>query len=182
MRRRGTGVVVCWNVPAREGEQMPMHSNGQDWLVSWHRPDNAPAGKPHGAAGVCVGPEGELVLISPDGRWWGFPAGRPEGEETIEETLRREMREEACAEVLDARLLGYSRGECVQGHEYGLVLVRSFWRADVRIDAWEPEFEIEYRLIVPVAEATRYVRDPDDAATRIHFRALVEAGLAVLEP
>ncbi len=53
---------------------------------------------------------------------------------------------------------------------------------DVRIDAWEPEFEIEYRLIVPVAEATRYVRDPDVAATRIHFRALVEAGLAVLEP
>lgn len=129
------GVVVRWSVPAREGEQMPMHSNGQDWLVSWHRADDAPAGKPHGAAGVCLGPEGELVQISPDGRSSGFPAGRPEGEETIEETLRREMREEACVEVLAPRLLGYSRGECVQGHELGLVLVRSFWRADVRIDA-----------------------------------------------
>ena len=89
------------------------------------------------------------------------------------------MREEACVEVLEARLLGYSRGECVQGHERGLVLVRSFWRADVRIDAWQPEFEIEHRRIVPATQATRYVRDPDDAATRIHLRALVEAGIPV---
>ena len=158
-----------------------MRSDAQDWLVSWHRPDGAPAGKPHGAAGVCVGPHGELVLISPDGQWWGFPAGRPEGDETFEETLRREMREEACVEVLEARLLGYSRGQCVQGREYGLVLVRSFWRADVRIYAWEPEDEIAHRRIVPAAEAARYVRDPDDAAHRIHLRALVEAGLNVEE-
>ncbi len=115
-------------VPALEGERMSMRADGQDWWVSWHGPAEAPPGTPHGAAGVCVGPEGELVLISPDGREWTFPAGRPEGDETHEETLRRELREEACVEVLEARLLGYSRGECVQGHELGLVLVRSFWR------------------------------------------------------
>ena len=43
-----------------------------------------------------------------------------------------------------------------RGHERGLVLVRSFWRAEVRIDPWEPEFEI-----APVAycgrPAGRYV-------------------------
>ena len=167
------------NLPAREGVQMPMRANGQDWLVAWHGPDAVPSGQPHGAAGVCVGPEDQVVLVGPDGRSWGFPAGRPEGDETDEETLRREMREEACVEVLEARLLGYSRGECVQGHEHGLVLVRSFWRADVRIDAWEPEFEIEHRLVVPASEATRFVRDPDPAAARIHLRALVEAGVAV---
>jgi len=158
---------------------MPMRANEQDWLVSWHGPDEAPMGKPHGAAGVCVGPEGQLVLISLDGRWWGFPAGRPEGDETNEETLRREMHEEACVEVLEARLLGYSRGECVKGHEHGLVLVRSFWRADVGINVWEPEFEIDHRRIISASEATRYVRDPEGAATRIHLRALVEAGLLV---
>ena len=156
---------------------MLMHADGQDWLVAWHGPDEVPPGTPHGAAGVCVGPEGQLVLIGPDGRGWTFPAGRPEGDETDEETLRREMREEACVEVLEARLLGYSRGECVQGHEQGLVLVRSFWRADVRIDAWEPQFEIDHRLVVAASDARRYVRDQDPAATRIHLRALVQAGL-----
>jgi hypothetical protein len=35
------------------------------------------------------------------------------------------MREEACAEVLDAELLGFARSESVQGHEQGLVLIRS---------------------------------------------------------
>jgi len=104
-------------------------------------------------------------------------AGRPEGEEEPEETLRRELREEACVEVLTARLLGYTRGKCVQGHEQGLVLVRSVWRADVRILAWEPEHEIEHRLVVPAALGARYLRYPDEGATRIHLRALVEAGL-----
>ena len=94
---------------------MPMHANGQEWLVSWHSPDDEPVGAPHGVAGVCVGQEGELVLVGTDGRRWELPAGRPEGEETLEETLRRELREEACVEVLTARLLGYTRGKCVQG-------------------------------------------------------------------
>ena len=67
----------------------------------------------------------------------------------------------------------------MQGHEQGLVLVRSIWRADVRILAWEPEFESEHRLVVPAALGARYVRHPDEAATRIHLRALVEAGLEI---
>jgi ADP-ribose pyrophosphatase YjhB (NUDIX family) len=168
-------------VPALEGERMPMRADGQDWWVWWHGPDETPPGTPHGAAGVCVGPGDELVLISPDGRRWGLPAGRPEGDETHEETLRRELREEACVEVLDARLLGYSRGECVRGHERGLVLVRSFWRAEVRIDPWEPEFEIEHRRLVPSSVATHYVLGPGGAVDRVHLRALVEAGLVADE-
>ena len=51
------------------------------------------------------------------------------------------------------------------------------WRADVRILAWEPEPEIERRLVVPAELGARYVRYPDEATTRIHLRALVEAGL-----
>jgi hypothetical protein len=57
------------------------------------------------------------------------------------------------------------------------VLVRSIWRADVRILAWEPQHEIEHRLVAPGALGTRYVRYTDEGATRIHLRALVEAGL-----
>jgi 8-oxo-dGTP pyrophosphatase MutT (NUDIX family) len=155
---------------------MPTTSGGQDWLVSWHRPDDPPTGRPHGAAGVCVAQAG-LVLISHDGVHWGFPAGRPEADESVEATLRREMWEEACVRVTGARMLGFARSQCVAGREHGLVLVRSYWRAEVEILPWEPRFEIVHRRVVPVAEATAHVRDPDDAATRISMRALADAGL-----
>jgi hypothetical protein len=45
---------------------MPLHSSGQDWLVSWHPADDPPRGRPHGAAGICVAGD-DLVLISHDG-------------------------------------------------------------------------------------------------------------------
>jgi ADP-ribose pyrophosphatase YjhB (NUDIX family) len=165
-------------LPVRDGEVIETVSSGQGWLVSWHRGDAVPAGRSHGAAGVCVVNAGlDLVLISPDGVHWGFPAGRPEGAESLRETLAREMREEACVEVLGAELLGFARSECVAGREKGLVLVRSYWLAEVEIGPWEPQFEIAHRRVVSAAEATRLVRDPDPAATRISMRALAEVGL-----
>lgn len=57
------------------------------------------------------------------------------------------------------------------------MLVRAYWRADVEILPWEPEFEIIHRRVVAAAAARAQVRDPDDVATRISFRALAEAGL-----
>ena len=119
----------------------------------------------------------QLVLISPDGIHWGFAAGRPEPGETIEETLRREMLEEACVRVVGQRLLGFARSECVEGHEKGLVLVRSYWRAEVEIQPWDPRFEIRHRKGVAASDAKIEVRDPDEVATRISPRALDEAGL-----
>lgn len=164
------------NLSASDGDQMPLHSRGQSWLLSWHRPDDVPQGRPHGVAGVCVNSGGDLVLISRDGRRWELPAGRPEGDETGEETLRREMREEACVEVVKSRLLGYARSECVAGEENGLVLVRSFWRADVRIGAWEPSFEIDHRRILR-GVGTLDLGDPDEATARVNARALIESDL-----
>jgi ADP-ribose pyrophosphatase YjhB (NUDIX family) len=163
-------------VPAVPGESMPQHSGGQDWIVSWHEPAAEPAGKPHGAAGVCVAGD-RLVLIGPDGVHWGFPAGRPEGDETVEQTLRRELAEEACVDVTAERLLGYARSQCVAGREAGLVLVRSYWRADVTVLPWEPRFEIKHRKVIAVADAWSLVRDPDEVATRLSHRALAEAGI-----
>jgi 8-oxo-dGTP pyrophosphatase MutT (NUDIX family) len=168
---------MSWKVPAEDRRRMATHTGGQDWLVSWHPPSEPPAGRPHGAAGVCVTRGDQLVLISHDGVLWGFPAGRPEGAEDAEETLRREVWEEACARVLGARLLGFARSECVEGREAGLVLVRSYWHADVEVEPWEPQFEIAHRRIVPAADARDHVRDPDDVAMRVSLRALVEAGL-----
>jgi hypothetical protein len=61
--------------------------------------------------------------------------------------------------------------------EVGVVLVRSYWRAEVEILAWEPQFEVAHRRIVQATEARNWVRDPDEVATRISQRALVEADL-----
>jgi hypothetical protein len=75
-------------------------------------------------------------------------------------------------------MLGFARSECIKGREAGVVLVRSYWRAEVEISAWRPRFEVAHRRIVPAARAEELVRDPDDIATRISYRALAEAGVA----
>src|SRR4051812_26211555 len=100
---------------ARDFEAVTVDSGGDDRVVDWFPAGPAPDGKPHGAAGICVSDNDELVLISTDEVYWGFPAGRPEGDETLRETLDREMREEACVTVRTARLLGYARSLCLAG-------------------------------------------------------------------
>jgi ADP-ribose pyrophosphatase YjhB (NUDIX family) len=109
--------------------------------------------------------DGEIVWVSEDGERWSFPAGRPEGTESWEQTLRREMLEEACASVVGAKLLGFVRGECVEGPEQGRILVRSMWRADVELGPWEPQFEIRHRRVVNATGAamnrmSRSIRSP----------------------
>lgn len=160
-----------------DGEEVALLANREEWMLSWHPPASVPSGRRHGSAGICVTGANEIVLISSDGVRWDFPAGRPEGPETWEATLRREMREEACATVGDARLLGFSRGSCIRGHEEGLVLVRSFWRAAVALDSWEPKFEVLYRRFVPAVEAWTHLTI-EAGYLPIHRRALEEAGFA----
>ena len=156
-------------------QEITIHTpEGQDWLSSWHPPPTAPSGVPHGAAGICVTGSGEIVLISSDGVHWDVPAGRTEGDETFQETLRREMLEEACATVVDARLLGFHQGVCATGPETGLVLVRSWWRAEVVLAAWAPEFEITHRRVVPPTEVLSHL---PSAYLPFSRRALREAGV-----
>jgi ADP-ribose pyrophosphatase YjhB (NUDIX family) len=112
-----------------------------------------PNGSRHGSAAVCLTADGQVVLVSTDGESWDLPGGRPEGDEDWRATLDREVFEEACATVEDATLLGYSRGVCTRGPEAGLVLVRSLWRALVVLHDWEPQHEINHRLLVPPASA-----------------------------
>lgn len=136
----------------QDGEEVAAWGNDQEWRVSWHLPLAPPEGTPHGASGVCVTGDGKIVLISRDGKLWGLPGGRTEGTETWEECLRREMHEEACATVVGAKLLGFSRSVCIAGTEKDLVLVRSFWRAEVELAPWQPQFEIPFRAVFAVAD------------------------------
>src|SRR5262250_1359638 len=105
---------------ARDNEPFAVRSNGGDWLIVWHTPTAVPVGKPHGANAFCVAPGGGAVLISKDGERWGWPGGRPEGDESWEQTLHREIMEETCSIVRSARLLGFCRGACLSGPVKGL--------------------------------------------------------------
>lgn len=164
---------------ARDGHDLIVPSNGQDWRVGWCPPPDPPAGTPHGAAAVCVS-GGRVVLVSSDGRRWGLPGGRPEPQERWVDTLRREVAEEACAVVQRARLLGFTRGIRVRGPQQGLVLVRSMWRAEVRLERWAPWFEIAHRRLVPADEALRTVVIAEPNVGPIYRRMFAEAQLASL--
>jgi ADP-ribose pyrophosphatase YjhB (NUDIX family) len=162
---------------AGDGEEVVLPANGGDWAMAWHPARDAPPGQPHGANAFCVTTDGGIVLVSVDGSRWGWPGGRPEPGESWEDTLRREMLEEACAIVTDARLLGFVRSRCLAGHEEGLVLVRSIWRAQVRLLAWQPEHEIPFRRVVPIHDLARHLW-MEDGAEPVYSRAAREAGLA----
>jgi ADP-ribose pyrophosphatase YjhB (NUDIX family) len=162
---------------ARDGHDVMVSSNGGDWRVGWYPAPGPPAGTPHGAAAVCVSGD-RVVLVSSDGQRWGLPGGRPEQGERWADTLRREVAEEACAVVERARLLGFTRGVCVRGPEEGLVLVRSMWRAEVRLERWAPRFEIPYRRLLPANEALRSVVIAEPSVGPIYRRMFAEAALA----
>jgi 8-oxo-dGTP pyrophosphatase MutT (NUDIX family) len=151
-------------------------SNSQRWSVSWHPGPTPPRGRNHGSAGICLTEKGLVILVSADGSHWELPGGRPEDGESLEDALRREVAEEACTEVLDARLLGFSQGECIVGRELGLVLVRSFWQATVELKPWRPAFETRHRLLVAPAAVVSAL-ELHGGFLPIYGRALGEAGV-----
>lgn len=157
-----------------DGNVLVAETDGQRWHLSWHPPAAMPDGRNEGSSGICVTPEGGIVLVSPDTITWYLPGGRPEGAESREETLRREVHEEACATVVCARLLGYARSCCMEGPETGVVLVRAFWRAEVQLEAWTPQFEMTMRQVVPASEVIHLLHPVFGPVFR---RALVEAGV-----
>jgi 8-oxo-dGTP pyrophosphatase MutT (NUDIX family) len=118
-----------------------------------------------------------VVLVSNDGQRWGLPGGRPGQHEGWADTLRREVDEEACAQVTSARLLGFTRGVCVRGSQEGLVLVRSMWRAEVRLKRWKPRFEMTHRRLLPAGEALRAVILAEGSMGPIYRRMFAEAEL-----
>ncbi|MPZ95394.1 MAG: NUDIX domain-containing protein [Propionibacteriales bacterium] len=162
---------------AGDGQEYAVHSGGQDLLVSWHPPAAAPDGRRHGAEGVCVDGAGQVVLVSPDGVGWTFPAGRPEDAETWEETLRREVREEACATIVRARLLGFSRGACIAGPEQGPGPGALDLAGRGRACRVGPQFEMSHRRVVAPTDLSEVLALGTHPFAPIVRRTLREADL-----
>jgi ADP-ribose pyrophosphatase YjhB (NUDIX family) len=162
------------------GREVIASIGGRDWRIAWSPPPDPPPGTPHGAEAVCIA-GGGIVLVSREGRLWGLPAGRPEGDEDWGDTLRREVREEACAEVTSCTLLGFSRGVCVRGPQEGLVLVRSHWRTDVRLLSWQPRFEMAHRRLVPANDAFAHLMIPEGLSS-LYRRLFAAAGISTAGP
>jgi ADP-ribose pyrophosphatase YjhB (NUDIX family) len=96
--------MMTFPPPIVEGEPLTVCSNGGTWLIEWHSPVTEPEGTAHEANAFRLTRDNHVVLISNDAERWGWPGGRPEGDESWEQTLRREVLEEACAVVCGARL------------------------------------------------------------------------------
>ena len=160
----------------RDAEEWTVRSYGGEWTIAWCPPTAVPSGIANGANAFCLTADRGVVLISGDGERWGWPGGRPEADESWEQTLRREVLEEACAVVVDARLLGFCRGICLSGSEQHPVLVRSVWLAAVELLPWEPRFEIRHRRVVPATELMAHLW-VEEGFEPLYRRALFEAGL-----
>ena len=75
-----------------------------------------------------------------------------------------------------SRLLGFTSGVCVRGFQQGLVLVRSLWRAEVRLERWQPRFETTHRRLVPAGQALEAMA-VEPGMRPIYRRMFAEAGL-----
>ena len=97
------------------------------------------------------------------------PDGRPHGANAFCVTVR--------GNVVLVSTDGSRWGWRLSGHEEGLVLVRSIWRAEVALLPWQPEHEIPFRRMVPARDLARHLWIEDGAAP-IYSRAAREAALA----
>ena len=132
----------------------------RNWVASWHPPElPAPAGKPHGSAGICFTPEGDIVLVTRPGISWEFPAGRPEMGRRLAGDVGQRGDGGSLRGCGGTRCWSVSpRGACIRGlGRRDSCWSGRLWCADVSLDPWDPLHETTARLVVPPNEALERV-------------------------
>jgi hypothetical protein len=66
----------------------------------------------------------------------------------------------------------------VRGPQEGLALVRSLWRAELRLERWAPGFETVRRRLVPAADALRVLIAAEAKIGPLYRRMFVEAAIS----
>ena len=155
------GIDLPGDVPPDSEEQFwaPPHraARFRTWWVPAGVEPPVPASR---AQAVCLTAPDRAVMvgIGPE-LTWGLPGGGLEGDESVLEGLAREMREEACAELLEATLLGHQVGVEVRADGVGPLWAQAKHLATVRLDPFEPQHEITHRREVPLDEVVAELRD-----------------------
>ena len=145
-----TSHVQFWGFPGVE----------RRFVVSWIPPESAVDDALVRRALVAGRSKDEQILIvSGDGQtMWNFPGGGREPGERIEDTARREVAEEACAAATDLRLIGYQHLlQLDDGNNVVAEELQARFAARVKLQPWDPQFEIRARRLVHVNEVASVI-------------------------
>ncbi len=110
----------------------------------------APAALVTQALGLCFTADGQVVMVTWDGRQWTFPGGTVDERETVEQALVREVAEEACARVVACRYLAAQHVADPLNPNGGPSYYQTRWWARVELNPWQPQHEMIARRLVTV--------------------------------
>ena len=129
--------------------------DGQHYVVTWMPPPfRPPMELVLQVGGLCFTEQGQVLLVTADGRSWSLPGGHPEPRESIQDAFVREVREEACARVCDLAYIGCQKavGPALDPDWSQPLHYLARFRGRVELLPFTPEHETTGRKAIPPSE------------------------------